>query len=86
MLRSFTLAAFVLVAAPLVAADPPGKKVAVVVGIDEYKNAKLGNLRFAGRDANALGLELENLGFTTRVLTTDLKEPASRPGRISRKP
>jgi len=74
MLRSFTLAAFVLVAAPLVAADPPGKKVAIVVGIDEYKNAKLGNLRFAGRDANALGLELDTLGFTTRVLTTDLKE------------
>ena len=74
MFRYFTLASVVLVLAlPAFAAEPLPKKVAVLVGVDEYDKPKLANLQFAGRDAVVLGIELENFGFTTTVLTTDMK-------------
>ena len=45
MFRNLILVSLVLVLAlPAVAADPPVKKVAVLVGIDEYKNAMPANL------------------------------------------
>jgi len=73
MFRYFTLASVVLVLAlPAFAAEPLPKKVAVLVGVDEYDKSQLGNFQFAGRDAVVLGIELENFGFTTTVLTTDM--------------
>jgi uncharacterized caspase-like protein len=75
MVRHLLLAVVVaLLAQPAFADEPSPKKVAVLIGIDRYDNAKVGNLEFANRDAVVLGLELENLGFTTTVLTTDMKE------------
>jgi uncharacterized caspase-like protein len=74
MLRYLLLGIAALSFAPVGLAEPPAKKVAVLVGGDKYDSARLEALQFAGRDAIVLGLELENLGFTTTVLTTDMKE------------
>ena len=47
---------------------PKGKKIALVVGINEYKNRKLDDLKYAEADATELADALKKNGFEVRVL------------------
>ncbi|HEX4591411.1 MAG TPA: DUF6263 family protein [Gemmataceae bacterium] len=49
-------------------AEPPGKRVALVVGVNEYDNRKLDNLKYAERDAADLAQVLRDGGFVVRTL------------------
>src|SRR5258707_12737213 len=62
------LAALLPLALP--AADPPaaGKKVALLVGVNDYDNRKLDNLRYAERDMTDLAALLKDAGFSVRLL------------------
>src|SRR5262249_38317932 len=47
---------------------PAGKKVAFLVGINEYEKPGFDTLRYAERDAESLKVELDKLGFRTVLL------------------
>ncbi len=49
-----------------VAAEP--KKVALLVGVNQYQRRNFSDLRFAERDMEELAVELEKLGFHTNLL------------------
>jgi uncharacterized caspase-like protein len=55
---------------PSVAQPPPapGRKVALLVGVNEYANRKLDDLRYAERDVAELAEVLTAAGFTVRTL------------------
>ncbi|MBY0458519.1 MAG: caspase family protein [Gemmataceae bacterium] len=47
---------------------PKAKKLALLVGVNQYDHAKLSDLKFAERDATELADVLKKAGFETRVL------------------
>jgi tetratricopeptide (TPR) repeat protein len=49
--------------------DEPSRKVALLVGINNYQNRNFDDLHFAERDAAALATELKKLDFATVLLT-----------------
>lgn len=52
------------------AADPgPGKRLAFLVGINNYRHAKLDSLQYAERDAEELAVVLKGQGYTVQLLT-----------------
>ena len=54
---------------PILRAQPPQRKIAFLVGIDDYFKKNLSDLQFAENDVTAVAAELEKLGFETTVLT-----------------
>ncbi len=67
------LAVITLPADDRLSADPPtptpkGKKVALVIGVNEYTNRNLDNLKYAEADATAFAEVLKTNGFEVRVL------------------
>jgi tetratricopeptide (TPR) repeat protein len=50
-------------------ADEPPKKVALLVGVNQYPHKGFSDLRYAERDVNDLATELKKLGFRTELLT-----------------
>ncbi|WP_197455908.1 SUMF1/EgtB/PvdO family nonheme iron enzyme [Stieleria neptunia] len=50
------------------AASAQGRKVAVLVGVNEYQKPAFTSLRFARADVEAVDAELKKLGFTTTLL------------------
>lgn len=49
-------------------AEQSGKAWAVVIGIDDYQNPKIGNLRYAVADAKAVAKTLEQQGYQVTAL------------------
>ncbi len=49
-------------------AKPEGKRLALIVGVNEYQNRNLENLKYAERDATELQAVLKKAGFTVRLL------------------
>jgi hypothetical protein len=47
---------------------PPPKKVALLVGVNQYLKPGFGPLRFAEADVTAVGAELKKLGFEVTLL------------------
>ena len=61
------------------AAEPPkqeAKRLALIVGVNEYQNHKLENLKYAERDATELEAVLKKAGFSVRLLLGSGKGPA----------
>ena len=65
-----TVLAFFLTLMPSAAepAKPEGKRLALIVGVNEYQNRNLGDLKYAERDATELEAVLKKAGFTVRLL------------------
>jgi len=59
------------------ALPPLGRRLAVVVGIDEYESLR--RLDYAQRDADDVGRELEAIGFTVLRMRIDGRDEAPRP-------
>jgi formylglycine-generating enzyme required for sulfatase activity len=53
---------------PAQTTKPAGKRFALVVGVNDYSNRKLDNLKYAERDATELSAVLTRAGFTVRTL------------------
>ncbi|MCA9092971.1 MAG: caspase family protein [Planctomycetaceae bacterium] len=49
------------------------RKFALLVGVNKYKNRKVSNLSFAGRDVEETGETLKDLGFNVHFLTGSSK-------------
>jgi hypothetical protein len=63
----------------LSAAPEPGKKYALLVGINEYDHAKLPALKYAENDAADLAVVLRKAGYEVIVLSgAEGKKEASR--------
>jgi formylglycine-generating enzyme required for sulfatase activity len=61
--------AFVLpLAGPAADAPAEGKKIALLVGVNDYDNRKLENLQYAERDMTELAKVLKDAGFGVRLL------------------
>src|SRR5262249_43191323 len=68
-LRKWFLTLAALCVPGAVFAEPPPKKVALLVGINKYLKRSFPDLNYAERDVDELARELEKLGFHCRVLT-----------------
>lgn len=67
----YALVAFLIVAAPvapLLAQTIEGRRVALLVGINEYQKPLLEDLAYAEADVEAVAAELRTLGFEVRAL------------------
>ncbi len=76
-----TLAAVVVLPSGAQPAKPAGKKIALLVGVNEYSNRRLPNLQYAERDMTDLAEVLRNAGFEVRLLLGSSKgnDEATRP-------
>src|SRR6516225_9779719 len=64
-----SLAPTLLLLGPGLAETEKTRKLALVVGINKYRHAELGELRYAERDAQELAGELERSGYAVELLT-----------------
>lgn len=83
LLATATIA--LLVAQPILAEPPAGKRYAVLVGVKEYQHADLDRLRYPENDVVQLGKVLEQLGYQILSLTDreGAKVPERRPTRAN---